>query len=360
MVKWIDDVRSDQPVSELARRALDLRLSSAWHYLPLAAQLAAEEIEHVHQLRVSTRRAAATVRLFKDLLPKRRRRWLARQLRRIRRAAAEARDFDVLEVRLPHWAGDTESEEIRDELKKVHDCRLDAQGPIVEVYRRLRRKDFSGRVAELVKRTRWRDERSPEPTVAVAAHERLQPFVDDFLAVANTDSPDAADLHRLRIRGKRLRYAMEVLSGAFDRSFRDLLYPQIEELQERLGDINDRAAAIERFEHWSADRQSNRRRRRLRQLLEKQQATFEQSRQEFLGWWTPERVAGLADQFATALASVALGMFATGGQPSAGLGDLYHSPDGQPQNGAATELAADGSTSCIGTESDARPQAVGD
>ncbi|MBX9792273.1 MAG: CHAD domain-containing protein [Pirellulales bacterium] len=359
MAKWIDDVRPDQPVSELARRALDLRLSSVWHYLPLASQLAAEEIEHVHQLRVSTRRAAATVRLFRDLLPKRRRRWLAKQLRRIRRAAAEARDFDVLEERLPHWAGDTESEEIRDELKKVHDCRLSAQGPIVEVHRRLRRKDFPGHVAELVKRTRWRDERSSEPTVAVAARERLHPFVEDFFATAGTDPPDAASLHRLRIRGKRLRYAMEVLGGSFDRSFRELLYPQIEELQERLGDINDRAAAIERFERWSADRQSNRRQRRLRHLLEKQQATFEQSRQEFLGWWTPERIARLADQFAIAMASAALGMVDAGRRQTDGLSDPSHLPDGHPQNGAPTELDSD-AASCSDTVSDFRPQVIGD
>lgn len=302
MAKWIADVRPQQPVSELARRALDLRLSSVWHHLPLAAQLAADDVEHVHLLRVATRRAAATLRLFKDLLPRRRRRWLTKQLRRIRRAAGEARDFDVLEARLPDWAGDNESAEIQDELKKVHDCRLTAQGPIVDVARRLRRKGFPERTAALVSRTRWRADEAPEPTVAVAAQHRLRPFVDEFFAAAQASATDAAALHRLRILGKRLRYAMEIFAGAFDRSFREQLYPQIEEVQERLGDISDRATAIERFEEWNAARHSRRRQDRLRHLLELQQASFEECRREFLTWWTPRRVAELAEQFALVLA----------------------------------------------------------
>ena len=302
MAKWIDDVRPAQPVSELARRALDLRLSSVWHHLPLAAQLAADDVEHVHLLRVATRRAAATLRLFKDLLPRRRRRWLTKQLRRIRRAAGEARDFDVLEARLPHWAGDNESDEIQDELKKVHDCRVSAQGPIVEVYRRLRRKGFPERAAALVSRTRWRVDEAPEPTVALAAQHRLRPFVDEFFAAAQAPAADAATLHRLRILGKRLRYAMEIFAGAFDPSFREQLYPQVEEVQERLGDLSDRATAIERFEAWNADRHSRRRQERLRHLLTLQQASFAECRQEFLAWWTPGRVAELAEQFAQVLA----------------------------------------------------------
>ena len=302
MAKWIDDVRPAQPVSELARRALDLRLSSVWHHLPLAAQLAADDVEHVHLLRVATRRAAATLRLFKDLLPRRRRRWLTKQLRRIRRAAGEARDFDVLEARLPHWAGDNESDEIQDELKKVHDCRVSAQGPIVEVHRRLRRKGFPERAAALVSRTRWRTDEAPEPTVTLAAQHRLRPFVDEFFAAAQAPAFDAETLHRLRILGKRLRYAMEIFAGAFDPSFREQLYPQIEEVQERLGDISDRANAIERFEAWSADRHSRRRQERLRHLLTLQQASFAECRQEFLAWWTPRRVAELAEQFSLVLA----------------------------------------------------------
>ena len=340
MAKWIDDVRPAQPVSELARRALDLRLSSVWHHLPLAAQLAADDVEHVHLLRVATRRAAATLRLFKDLLPRRRRRWLTKQLRRIRRAASEARDFDVLEARLPHWAGDNESDEVQDELKKVHDCRVSAQGSIVEVHRRLRRKGFPERAAALVSGTRWRAEEAPEPTVALAAQHRLRPFVDEFFAAAQAPAADTAALHRLRILGKRLRYAMEIFAGAFDPSFREQLYPQIEEVQERLGDISDRATAIERFEAWSADRHSRRRQERLRHLLALQQASFEECRQEFLAWWTPQRIAELAEQFARVLAPPAE---LTGQSEDAGTASIALSRDTAPHHGAngadATPLA---------------------
>ena len=58
------------------------------------------------------------------------------------------------------------------------------------------------------------------------------------------DLSDVANLHQMRISGKRVRYAMELLAGAFDDSFRTELYPIYAEVQELLGTINDHATAI--------------------------------------------------------------------------------------------------------------------
>ena len=49
------------------------------------------------------------------------------------------------------------------------------------------------------------------------------------------DLQDYAHLHQVRIAGKRLRYAMEVFADCFSLSFREELYPRIEEMQEILG-----------------------------------------------------------------------------------------------------------------------------
>ena len=61
---------------------------------------------------------------------------------------------------------------------------------------------------------------------------------------------DPESLHQLRIVGKRLRYAMELFAGAYPSSFRDSLYPLIEQLQGLLGTVNDHAVARERFREW--------------------------------------------------------------------------------------------------------------
>src|SRR5262249_22855308 len=53
------------------------------------------DIEHVHRLRVATRRAGAALRIFESCLPDKTFRRVRKQLRAMRRAAGEARDWDV-------------------------------------------------------------------------------------------------------------------------------------------------------------------------------------------------------------------------------------------------------------------------
>src|SRR5207248_2386197 len=71
------------------------------HFLPLAVDKPHEDAEHVHQLRVGTRRAAAALRVFADALPHKLLKGTRRTLRRIRRAAGDARDWDVFLSALP-------------------------------------------------------------------------------------------------------------------------------------------------------------------------------------------------------------------------------------------------------------------
>ena len=94
--KWCTGVLSDQPVGEVARCILEARLRAVWSRLPLAAEKSAEDVEHVHQLRVATRRAVASVRLFSTLVPDEVCRDVRATLRQIRLAADEARNWDVL------------------------------------------------------------------------------------------------------------------------------------------------------------------------------------------------------------------------------------------------------------------------
>jgi len=96
----VPNISLHEATSEVAKRTLAAWLRAVQHYLPLAADQAAEDIEHVHHLRVWTRRAGAALELYADLLPKRRTAWMTRQLKRLWHAANEARDLDVLAQRL--------------------------------------------------------------------------------------------------------------------------------------------------------------------------------------------------------------------------------------------------------------------
>src|SRR2546421_3740321 len=94
--KWIEGIGPETRIEEAARRSLEPRLAAVGHYLPMAAHLAEHDVEHVHRLRVATRRAVAALKLYRKLLPKKPARWMKKRLRKIRRAAGDARDLDVL------------------------------------------------------------------------------------------------------------------------------------------------------------------------------------------------------------------------------------------------------------------------
>src|ERR1035438_5223397 len=86
--KWIPNVSPRDQIIDVARRTLQFRLDAVQRLLPLAAQKAAEDIEYVHELRVATRRAMAALRLYADILPRRRTARMEMRLKQIPRASA--------------------------------------------------------------------------------------------------------------------------------------------------------------------------------------------------------------------------------------------------------------------------------
>src|SRR5580704_16113317 len=100
--KWITDLTASTPLVDAARRVLSVRLEVVHDYLPLALHHWKEDPEHVHQLRVGTRRAGAALAIFATCLPGKMHRRLRKHLRQIRRAAGAARDWDVFIEALSH------------------------------------------------------------------------------------------------------------------------------------------------------------------------------------------------------------------------------------------------------------------
>ncbi|QEL16798.1 CHAD domain-containing protein [Limnoglobus roseus] len=261
----------------MAERALRGRFKAVLHYLPLAADRTGEDVEHVHQLRVWARRAAAALRLFKGELPRRRRAWLLKQLRTVRRAADQARDCDVLLGR-PHAPGDEWVTNLRAE-------RAAAQRAIVKVHKRLSRGGrLSRRVDQLLSRVkaRRRGKRARRDSrFGPWAYARLRSEGERYFAAIPTRPGDDAALHPLRVRGKRLRYEMEVLAGAFPESFRTALYPTLERLQDRLGEINDRATAAARLRAKFDEEQLTEEKAQWRQMEDAEEAQLRLSRKDF-------------------------------------------------------------------------------
>jgi CHAD domain-containing protein len=298
--KWIDDLKPDSSVAEAARHVLFARLQVVNDYLPRAALEAEEDIEYVHQLRVGTRRADAALRIFKDCLPKKAHRKARRRLKQLRRAAGMARDWDVFladllereaEADAKHRAGLDfligyalgQRTAAHDELEAVYQD----QGSGFET--------FFTRTIDAVRPPN--DPSGPAVLVDLARpilFERLQ----DLEGAALGDLSDYSQLHQVRIAGKRLRYAMEVFADCFDSTFRDTLYPRVEDLQEILGRANDSHVAAERLvclrdrlRHTCATAWP-RLQPGIEQLLRSHQRRLPQDRRRFLKWWGQWHPAG--------------------------------------------------------------------
>src|SRR5208283_3825369 len=127
--KWIAGVSPNQLVCEVAGLTLAARLKAVSQIPPLAAEKSDEDIEHVHQLRISVRRAAQAIRVFAELIGKAEADALREQLRRIRFAADEARNWDVLCERFAN--GHDVPAQIIEQAKAR---RREAQVPIKAIY----------------------------------------------------------------------------------------------------------------------------------------------------------------------------------------------------------------------------------
>lgn len=226
--KWIEGLTAGIPVAEAARRVLDARLAAIHTHWP-AALAPAGDPEPVHQLRVATRRAAAALRVFADLVPRKAERHLRRSLRKLRRAAGAARDSDVFLLKLRRWT----------------EGRPGAERPGLDLLAGMALSARRDAQADL-------DATDPAETLMVAhlrcgkresLGERASAILPGLFAeltdAANDDLDNAHRLHQLRMAGKRLRYALELFVDCYGPDVREQLVPEVESVQDLLGDAHD-------------------------------------------------------------------------------------------------------------------------
>src|SRR6516162_748013 len=93
--RWIEGLTPEMPLLEALELIFRQRYRAVLHYLPLAAEKADENVEHVHKLRVSCRRLAAVLDVLAAGFPEAPRQNLLKLLEKARRACGKARDLDV-------------------------------------------------------------------------------------------------------------------------------------------------------------------------------------------------------------------------------------------------------------------------
>ena len=198
--------------------------------------------ESLHQLRVGLRRLRAGLLVYRDTMPKARRRMLSAALRRLEHAVGAARDWDVLMGELRRaFAADGGPSPADRLLRAAHRRRRqsyrDVRAALVEPgIGRLMRE-----VADLAARA----------CRAKAAARPIGPFARDVLesrhrkvrrAGRRIHALDAEELHALRIEIKKLRYATEFFGGLWPARATDEYLTALRRLQDELGLLQDAAA----------------------------------------------------------------------------------------------------------------------
>jgi len=286
--KWLADVAAGDPVSKVARQALKQRLEAVAHCLKRAENADNRDLDPVHQLRVWSRRTSAAQWMFRDLLPRGKARKLRRILRRLRRLGGKARDCDLLLRSLAEEPTTAQTIHLARRLKKR---RKQAQRPIDRAKKKLIDR---GKLKKLRKgligaiRLRGSSRKHKDPTFHTLVRERLQQLIDGFLAFDAAQLHEDEQLHRLRIAGKRLRYAAELSVAAFPRIESSGIYDQLAQLQERLGDAVDHLGSIERLEHLLEEAGSDER-AYLQDAVAGHRKLFAAKKRKLIRYWTSAR-----------------------------------------------------------------------
>ena len=242
-------VSPDSTLGELAYRVLRKEASAMLARVP--GTRLGEDIESLHQMRVATRRMRAGMDMFASVLPVRAGRlraelgWLAALL-------GEVRDLDIQLGRFDDWTEEMPGDH-REALDELADLlaghRVQARRALLEAldsrrYERL----VSGLVAMLVQGPSSRSTAGRAPAVTTMPElieERHRAARKAARRAKRTGA--ATDYHRLRIRCKRLRYALEFASGLYDGELKGFVR-QMTRLQDALGSMQDAAVASSRLQ----------------------------------------------------------------------------------------------------------------
>jgi CHAD domain-containing protein len=140
---------------------------------------------------------------------------------------------------------------------------------------------------------RWHETRKGDhpQTFGPLAQEALRAAFSRFQNALDDNLESEAALHAVRIRGKRLRYVLEIVGPCLDRRLVEETYPQLEAMQEMLGEVNDAHTALTlitplRSSLPSLGKPGGRYRTGLDTLLRAQQRRITQQRARFEIWQT--------------------------------------------------------------------------
>jgi CHAD domain-containing protein len=239
----------DDGAGEAARAVLRFQLRA---FARTEAAARAGDVEGVHQMRVATRRLRAALRFFAPVLPARFVATTRREFAWLADVIGGVRDADVLSQAVSAHATRL-APELRGMLGPVglalHERRTVAHAELTAVLESNRCQRLFDRVSAFSEPgTRARREQR----LGQVAGQLVRPLVRAVRRAGRglDESASPQALHRLRVRVKRLRYALDTLRGLGDRGLAKLLR-RLERMQSLLGEHQDAVTAVAWLERYA-------------------------------------------------------------------------------------------------------------
>lgn len=259
--KWITGLTPEMPITSAIEVIVRARFAAVSERLEEGLD-GGDDIDSVHQLRVTSRRCVAALDVLREWLPKKPRRKLAQHLGRVRRRCGKARDADVQTKFL---------NELIDQPGRDPD-QLAGLNRLREGWSRRRRKarkKIRRKLPALANRIQLTGQKLLESLSSIARKHSSspdQPSLADvtrvilsaqLAAVRDQSRPEPKppeqdqlspeNLHRLRIACKRLRYVLELFFPVLPIAWQANVHPQLKQLQELLGVIQDGIVGSRQF-----------------------------------------------------------------------------------------------------------------
>ena len=295
-------IASPHPPQPRSAPGSHLTLESRWqdlglaHLKALAAQLQQHEPrawesiepEGVHQMRVTARRLREALRTFGPVLPSAETAALAVELRWLTGLLGTVRDLDVQLERLgraqPANGRESALDGYRRHLRKRQRA---AHRALVDGLADPRYLEIGRNLQSLVTAALAAAPTSTDPSITAAGAEALRRQLRRVRRAGRWAARECAplDLHRLRIRAKRLRYFLEYIqpvSGPGISAGVDAL----SDLQDILGEHQDACVAYgDLLRYRESAHLTRRERKALRRLMEREAASVEAARARFRALW---------------------------------------------------------------------------
>lgn len=231
-VKWFAVYDPQSPGADAARTLLRDRYDRLARVLH-DASLRPDDAR-IRKLRVATRRADAAVRFAAPLLEHAAAAGARRALRQLRRAAGGVRRCDLFIARLAPLMTDPAARDLAAAAATTIGILTAQRSDAAQTMRRGIERALCGVPAPALDPERD----APAPELAVAL---LRASAAAFVRASEPRASDLEAMHTLRLRGKRLRYAVEAVAPVIGHPAAARIIDTLVPIQDELGTINDLA-----------------------------------------------------------------------------------------------------------------------